>query len=173
MRAGAAKTGLYFFSCGFSFLAYGETQPYEKTMIKLEFTHSQIHALIKENSNDRLADMLLEKLAPDSALEKFTAHVKSLVYPSQPCKVATNKIFWIKELRDWSRNRPDLLALFEPRHAATRPVTTRNIPVFTGWCLIRSRRIHWQSMTIIRELTPQNSAFWYFYFQKIGWPWQI
>ena len=30
-----------------------------------------------------------------------------------------------------------------------------------------------KSMTIIRELAPQNSAFWYFYFQKIGWPWQI
>lgn len=88
-------------------------------MIRLEFTPSEIRRLIQANPNDRLAEMLLDSLISreKTIASLLVSHLRKTVGKLPPVEV--NKIFWIKELREWSRNNPERLALFEPRHPSS------------------------------------------------------
>ena len=84
-------------------------------MITLKFTAAQIRRIIQINPTDRLASLLLDRLIgnPENAASLLVSHLRQSGAQLPP--VEANKIFWIKELREWSRNNPDILALFEPR----------------------------------------------------------
>jgi hypothetical protein len=84
-------------------------------MITLKFTAAQIRRIIQANPDDRLASLLLDRLLgnPESISSLLVSHLRQNGVKMPP--VETNKILWIKELREWSRNNPDILALFEPR----------------------------------------------------------
>lgn len=88
-------------------------------MIKLTFTPSEIRRLIQANPTDRLAEMLLDALITreQTIASLLVSHLRKIHGKLVP--VETNKIFWLKELREWSRNNPERLALFEPRHPSS------------------------------------------------------
>ena len=90
-------------------------------MIKLTFTPSEVRRLIQANPTDRLAEMLLDALITreQTIASLLVSHLRKTVGKLPP--VETHKIFWIKELREWSRNNVGRLALFEPRHPHGSP----------------------------------------------------
>lgn len=80
------------------------------TTIKLH--HHEIAAILRENDNDRLALLLKERMEIDrreeAAAHLFRAYTIGKDFPSPE----THKVFWIKQLREFSRGNEEFLALF-------------------------------------------------------------